>query len=347
LTSFAHLSGANIKSLEFSVVATPSQPAELALALDRFPNLESLTVNFDMFDNHGAINPVLADGLTALPRPTPPPKLRKLVVTGTYSGPQFAPDDGGDDDEEEGLQPSYAPLLRFGHQFAATLQFLELDICRAEHDLDLDASRPTDLDDYVDDPTPFAFTSPFPRLRQLVLRDLASASATLLTSIDSVKLPALESCLCELGPDPDSDDADLADFDLAAAAARIPGFQLGIESPAFESMMNRLDEWADPRGPDTDESPTENYPFGTESTWPQPLWYLAETEDPTALEQRLQLSLEHLTEWFRSARDAQDPEALAQIGKVMEGVNARRTVLAAWAGAGAAAAPKYTKPCMV
>jgi hypothetical protein len=51
--------------------------------------------------------------------------------------------------------------------------------------------------------------------------------------------------------------------------------------------------------------------------------------DPSAW---LQLTLDHLNEWVRSARDAQDVDAIAQIQAALEDVDARRTLLEAWAG---------------
>lgn len=325
LSSFEHIGGANLKTLEVHIMAADDDPestVNFAAVLHKFPNLESLTVHIETFGDHGALNPILvaaaaaAEDPTTLPRP--PPKLRNLVLTGDSHRAQF-PD----------FDPSSAPLLRFAHHFSETLRTLDLDIGCADYDPDGDRSRNTDLADYVHDSTPLAFTEQFPHVRQLVLRDLASLSATLLTSIASTTFPSLKSCLCYLPPSYDSQDIS-SRLHLAEAASRIPGFEILTKvSPAVDSMSSRLFKWHHRH--QVDHLPDRHH-FSAESTYPEPVRYPSAKEDPVDLSERVQLTLEHLNEWFRSARDAQDADTLAQMRDLLEGIDARRAVIDAWTG---------------
>lgn len=132
LSSFEHIGGANLKTLEVHIMAADDDPestVDFAAVLHKFPNLESLTVHIETFDDRGALNPILvaaaaaAEDPTTLPRP--PPKLRNLVLTGDSHRAQF-PD----------FDPSSAPLLRFAHHFSETLRTLDLDIGCADYDPD-------------------------------------------------------------------------------------------------------------------------------------------------------------------------------------------------------------------
>lgn len=319
LSSFERISGANLTTLEVNVLANdPHSTVDFAAVLDKFPNLESLTVHIETFDDHGALSPILGapeDDPATLPRP--PPRLRNLVLTGDSHRAQFPDSD-----------PSSAPLLRFAHQFARTLRTLDLDIGCADYDPDGERASNTYLDDYVHDSTPLAFTEQFPHVRQLVLRDLASASATLLASIDSTTFPALKSCLCYPPPAPDKGKGN-SSLDLAdGVASRIPGFQVDKGFPAFESISHRLLDWHNRRR--SELRPDLHIYRHTESTYPEPVRYPYSKEDPADLSERVQRTLEHLNEWFRNARDAQDADTLAQMRDMLESIDARRAVIDAW-----------------
>lgn len=326
LNSFEHISGVNLKTLVVNVMADdPQSTVDFAALLDKFLNLESLTVHVEMFDAHGALNSILVAAADAPATPPhPPPNFRNLVLTGTFHRAQFPHSD-----------PSSAAVLRFAHRFAATLRTLDLDLGCADHDPDGERSSNTDLDDYVDDLTPLAFTDRFPYLHRLVLRDLAaSASATaLLASIDATTLPALVSCVCYPPDTPDGEEEDMSSssrLHLAKAAASshsIPGFKvLGEEaSPAIESMSARLFKWHHRHRVDhiPDHHLLLSSAAAAESTYPEPLRYPSEEGDPVELSERVQLMLEHLNEWYRSAREAQDVDTLAQMRDMLEDIDAR------------------------
>ncbi|KWU43279.1 hypothetical protein RHOSPDRAFT_35152 [Rhodotorula sp. JG-1b] len=276
LSSFERISGANLKTLEVNAIADDTHPAEFALILDKFPNLDSLTVHIELFNDHGALKPVLLGDPATLPHSPPPPRLRQLVLTGTYVRSQLPP----------GAEPSSAPLLRFAHRFAETLRSLDLEIGCADHEADNN--------------------------EQLVLRDLASASATLLASIDSTTFPALSSRACvTLLPLLTTARATPVSISPTASRLAFPGSKSTKGSPAFESISHRLFEWYNRR--QSEQRPDLHIYRHTESTYPEPVRYPYSKEDAADLSERVQRTLEHLNEWFRSARDAQDADTLAQM----------------------------------
>lgn len=324
LASFRGVSGANLRRLAFTSRADHSEPDDLALILKHFPNLELLKINLELFTRRGALNPIISAASAFKPSlAAPGPKLRELVLTASYDGAQFYFGD---------VSPSLAPLMHLAQPFAETLQVLTLDIFRDDDFNPYVDPDNSNLDDYVTDYTSLAFTSPFPLLRRLTLRGLTSAFSRLLRSIDATMLPALASSLFYISHAPaHTYHHDGVFVNFAEAASRIPGFEFGQSPRSFESTTDRLAEWARQR--DADRGPSR-FTFPRESTWPEPVLHPHSRVDPTALGERLRVTIEHLHKWYRRACDAQDPDALVQIREVLEGVDANRAVVEAWTAGG-------------
>lgn len=82
---------------------------------------------------------------------------------------------------------------------------------------------------------------------------------------------------------------------------------------------------------DAEQAPERDNYRHAKPTWPQPLRTSPEKPDPIALSERLRHTIEHL-EWYQSAADAQDSDALVQIREALESVDIRKTVIEALAG---------------
>ena len=141
----------------------------------------------------------------------------------------------------------------------------------------------------------------------------------LLLSLTTETLPKIESCLCNLGPD---DNFGALSGALAVATSRLPVLEVAQTPSENKLMSHRLVEWVLHQIPAQPGDPTRSHP----------LYHPFQNPDPTDQTARIQLTVEHLNEWFRTAREAQDSNALAQIEAALEGVDARRAVLDTWAG---------------
>ena len=109
---------------------------------------------------------------------------------------------------------------------------------------------------------------------------------------------------------------------LAVATSRLPVLEVAQTPSENKLMSHRLVEWVLHQIPAQPGDPTRSHP----------LYHPFQNPDPTDQTARIQLTIEHLNEWFRTAREAQDSNALAQIEAALEGVDARRAVLDTWAG---------------
>lgn len=308
LALFTHISGANLKALGFTSPNDRSQAIDLAAILHHFPNLESLKIHLDVLDERSALNPILDHDPTVGLDPAPQPHLRKLVLIGAYDNARFG-------DEVCTDSPSSAAFIRLAYRFAETLQVLVSDIDTYNYDIGDDEFS---LEDHVDDETKFKFDRPFPVLRRLLLKGCGRLFLDLLLSLTTETLRKIESCLCNLGPDDNF--GNLSDA-LAVAASRLPVLEVAQTPSENELMSRRLVEWVLHQIPAQPGNPT-----------PHPLYHPFRNPDPTDQTARIQLTVEHLNKWFRTAREAQDPNALAQIQAALEGVDVHRTLLEAWAG---------------
>jgi hypothetical protein len=231
LASFKRVAGTNLRQLEFSSPDNRSNQVGLASILQHFPNLESLKIHFDVFDERGTLNRILDADPEVTPDPTLQPPLRKLALVGAYDHDHF-----GEGYPEN--QPSFAAFMRLARQFTDTLQVLAFEIKICSYAIPIaDFSPP----DHVAEEDKFEFTSPFPVLRRLVIQGGTVAPfLDLLLSLDTRLFPKLDSCLCKFGYNDCGNDLHDA---LEEAEFRLPVLQVVEPSSKGESLTGCLTKW--------------------------------------------------------------------------------------------------------
>ena len=142
--------------------------------------------------------------------------------------------------------------------------------------------------------------------------------------IDTTRFAALKSCVCDITPANSA--GALPDFDYARD--RIPGLKVATASVEVDSLTQHVADWIHQR--DAEQAP-ERADYREKPTSPQPLQHLPKkrTRSRSASDSDIR---SNTCEWYRSASDAQDSDALVQIGEVLESVDIRKTVMGTWAG---------------